>query len=879
MNARAVYRMTRFAVLFLMVFHEPPAWAADAGHQLQVFRAGYPRAFFFRSSEGFADNPRISYEEWDRTFRRLMGIEGKVLDEEVPGRSRRNIEFFTRFKRQHPDQLVMLHYNGNARDPRDASKEFFAGHWVYYAGAKILSDLPAGEGETDVRVDDPSIFRVNMGRYRNANEDIGFCVVDGDGKPNWFESEQVQLLSVDARKKTIRVRRGCYGTRPRAFSAGKACAAAHATEGPWGRRSNLMWYYNFSTRCPKDARGRTCADVLAEEVAARFLPGGELAAFDGVEFDVLNHDRFGGAYRPGRGRWGADCDADGKPDNGFFDGINTYGIGVTEFCRRLQDRLAGTKLVLADGASPTNQRAFGILNGIESEGWPHLSDWEIKDWSGGLNRHFFWQQNGRPPVFHYVNHKFTMAGDTPGSRKRPDVPFAVHRLVLAAAQFTDAAVCYSYTPRPEQGERLGIWDELYMGVEHRRGWLGHPLGPAVRLATRQPDRLRGQGVEMQPEFLKRWSGENIHFRIDGTTLRVSRADRTRGPLRFRLHDIPCDGPDLFVSVTMRAAPMIEYPPEVGRLAWVGVAGTGERLVTADLPTMGICLRGRNETDLNPETGAQLRFLPRRALAGESHDCYFVHPPYKGQSGYTYWERDVRIPEGGQLEFYSGMSEKAPGRRDGVTFRVLVAADQHATRRSFTRLFESSQVEARWIRHTVSLAQWSGTTVRLRFVSDCGADNNATTDHSHWGDVRVLARGQEDVQTEPVRFMTWTNRREFTSGFYFSDIRSRRVNLEFSVEGSQPVWISDLTVHAHPDAIYREFEHGLVLANPSPREYTFNLDELLPRRQFRRLRGSANQDRRTNNGSPVAGTVALQGREGLFLVRRAAAQGTMRASRR
>src|SRR5689334_15988935 len=101
-----------------------PVYAADAPtrdlRSLSVLKQDdYPRAFFFRSSEGAAANPRSSYEQSDRTFSRLVGIEGKVLEEEVPGRSVKNIEFFTRFKGEHPEQLVLLHYNGNARDPRE----------------------------------------------------------------------------------------------------------------------------------------------------------------------------------------------------------------------------------------------------------------------------------------------------------------------------------------------------------------------------------------------------------------------------------------------------------------------------------------------------------------------------------------------------------------------------------------------------------------------------------------------------------------------------------------------------------------------------------------------------------------------------------------
>jgi len=838
--------------------------AGEPTQGLRILRSGYPRAYFFRAAEGMAANPRIRYDQWDKTFSRLMGIEGKALDEEIPGRSKRNIAFFTRFKQRHPDQLVLLHYNGNARDPRDAARGFFAGHWVYHNGATILSDVSAASGEMDIRVSDTRLFRVKVGRYRTSNEDVGLCMLDDRGWPNWDVSEQVQLIAIDHERGTLRVRRGCYGTRPRAFQAGRAYAAAHVTEGPWGKRSNLLWFYNFSVRCPADARGRRCADVLVDELAGRFLPGGELAAFDGVEFDVLHHQRFGKAR--GRTRRGADCDADGQIDNGFSDGVNTYGIGVVEFCRRLRERLGEGKLILADGMSINSQRAFGLLNGIESEGWPALSDWEIEDWSGGLNRHWFWQRNARPPAFNYVNHKFTMPGRTPGSRVRPDVPYKVHRLVLAAAQFTDAAVCYSFAPPPEQGERLGIWDELRMGVEHKLGWLGRPLGPAVRLAQTKPDLLGGAGIRMDPAFVERFKGADVRFSVDAGWLCVSTTDLNAGQLSFRVCDVPCDGPDLFVSATMRGQPMAQYPAEVARLTWVGIPPPAGQLVTASLPYAGMRRRGQVETDADPAAGAVVRFFRNRALGGETHDAYLVHPPYKGGMGYTFWQRDVSVPKGGRLEFFLGMGEKAPTRSDGVTFKVFIAERHDDHTEPYTRIFESAQVASRWTPHAVSLARWGGKTVRLKFVSDCGPNGNATTDHSYWGDVHVVGRAGMGDQTAPVRHMTWTNAKAFTSGFYFSQVRSRSVDLEFTVEGAEPVWISELTAHSHSDAIYREFENGVVLANASPRPYVFDLAELLPGRIFRRLTGSSRQDPKANDGSAVPGKLRLEDREGLFLVR-------------
>jgi len=839
-----------------------PTYAAGLD-ELRIFRSGYPRAYFFRAAEGFASNRRFTYERWEQTFRRLMGIMGKALDEEVPGRSVRNIAFFTRFRERHPDQVVLLHYNGNARDPRYQTEGYFAGHWIYYNGARILSDVPAEEGETDIRVDEPRLFRVNMGRYRKHNEDVGLCMLDDKGRPNWHAGEQVQLVSVDARRGILRVRRGCYGTKPRGFPAGRAYAAAHATEGPWGRRSNLMWFYNYSTRCPRDKRGRACSDVHVEELARRFSPGGELAAFDGIEFDVLAHQRGG----RGRGR-GLDCDADGRADNGIFDGVNTYGIGVVEFCRKLRQKLGGQRLILADGMSPRNQRAFRILNGIESEGWPTLSDWAVRDWSGGLNRHWFWARNAHPPGLNYVNHKFVTRGGEPGRTRRPEVPWSIHRLVFAAAVFTDSAICYSFAPPGEEGEVFGIWDELKMGTANQLGWLGKPLGPAVRLAEKQPDLLRGQGKPVTRDLLRCFSGAGARFAMDGDALKVTATSPGRREMRFRLSGVPCDGPDLFVSLTARGQPMRGYPSEVARLMWVGIGAPQGLLTRPELPATGMCLRGGEERALAAGTGATVRWVRQRRLGKRTHSGYFVHPPWKGGVGYAFWEHEVRVPKGGRLDFYLGMGEKSPKRSDGVIFRVLVAEVSEGKAGAYEPIFERAQKASVWTHHSVSLRKWGGKTVRLKFISDCGPKDNSTTDHSYWADVWVL--GPEGLRgvTRATRFMTWVNDADFTSGFYFSEVRSRQVDLEFLVEGSAPVWLSRVAAYAHPDVIYRAFERGLVLANPSPRAYVFDLAKLFPGQSFRRLRGSSRQDPKTNDGSPVGGELTLGPKDALFLVKTA-----------
>jgi hypothetical protein len=582
--------------------------------KLRILNEGYPRAFFFRNSEGFAANPKISYEDWDKTFSRLMGIEGKVLDEEVPGRSKRNIDFFTRFKKAHPEQLVLLHYNGNARDPLDAGDRYFAGHWIYQEGAKIEADVPAQTGETEIRVSDARRFHTGIGRFHNSADDIGIFALKPDGQPDWSAAEQVQLVSVDAKAGTIRVRRACYGTKPRAFPGGKAYAAAHRVEGPWGNQSHLLWFYNFALNCPRDAQGRTCTDVLVDELGGRFQPGQPLESFDGLEFDVLRNG-----------------DAHDDP---------SYGSGVTEFCRRLHEKMGADRLLLADGWSQNNQRVFGILNGIEAEGWPALKDIAVNDWSGGINRQSFWVQNSATPAFNYINHKFNVGGEI-----QKAAPMPINRLVFAGAMMTDSALCYSINPDPEPGERIGIWDELQAGKAHKLGWLGKPLGMAAHMATRTKNLL------------------DAHTMAVGMGMNVT---------------VPANGPDLVVRITA-----------------------------------------------------------------------------------------------------------------------------HAGRKPLLWSFGKSY--------------------------------------------------------------SWVNEVPFAYEYYLDDVHGDRVTIEIKAEDEKAVTIDSVEAYAYPDVCYRRFEHGLVLANPSPRPYTFDMAALFPGVRYRRLEGSANQDPKTNDGSPVGAKITLGPKDGLFLI--------------
>jgi hypothetical protein len=131
--------------------------------------------------------------------------------------------------------------------------------------------------------------------------------------------------------------------------------------------------------------------------------------------------------------------------------------------------------------------------------------------------------------------------------------------------------------------------------------------------------------------------------------------------------------------------------------------------------------------------------------------------------------------------------------------------------------------------------------------------------------RVYVTATPDADRAVEEF-TWANEKPFTATFYFKDVGPGPVDLSFEVEGDRPVFFEKLSAHAATDAIYREFENGVVFANPSTRPYTFNLGRLFPGASFRRLEGSKEQDPQTNDGRPLGEKLTLSPKDGLFVVK-------------
>lgn len=525
-------RLFLFGLLSACSFAQTP--------DLEIFSGQQPVSFFFREMDSAAATQRTSYEEWSARYGRLNGVMGKMLDEELIGRSATQ-PYFRRFKQDHPHQAVLLHSNVDFRNPNSDNHEFFAGHWLYYNGARVLDAIPAGAAEVTIRVSDPSPFNLHpFNANRDIPDDVGVCALTADGKPDWSQAEQAQLIAIDREHSTIRLKRGLYHTTPRAFAAGRAYVASHVAQ-TWGT-NNKLWQFNLATNSPRDAAGRSAAEVWGSMLSKAMSSGGELDFVDGVEFDVpfRRPMAIGGPRR-------ADCDADGKPDDGVINGQPVFAVGVDQFFRALRAALPA-KLILADTGDRT-QRSTASLNGVETEGWPRLRDPNFLAWSTALNEHRFWMARARPPVFTYGLVKFR-GNDEPA-------PFSTFRLAFAGPLMADAAVPFIETTPTGAN---GVWDELVAGSLQRRNWLGRAVGPARHLALDTPDLLK---------MVTRIDGK-----AEGQTFIV------------RIPHVPhLVAGDLVVAVTARGERLPEYPKDSYRtLTLVVVPAGAPAKASADCPT-------------------------------------------------------------------------------------------------------------------------------------------------------------------------------------------------------------------------------------------------------------------------------------------------------
>lgn len=566
-------------VCALMIVCSPLATVAELA-DLEIFQPNYPRAGYFRVAEFLIRENYAGKEDqyvaWRDQFSDLSGIMGKVESEELlrenPHEQIR--DWFKRYKQDFPEKFVMVHFNGRGRIPTYRMDRFFAGHWLYFEGADVGNDLPAGKEDIWIEVSDVRRFKLDNGRKEKSPDDITLVKRNRDGSLDWNYAEYVRLLEIG--KGRIKVRRAMFGSRALEFKAGSTYAAPHIMSGPWEQTRNMVWYGNFSTACPRDAQGRTYADVLLEELAENFAPGGRWETFDGVQFDVMESEPHTG-YHPSRTKkWVADCNGDGKQDNGVFDGIQTYGLGCFNFVARLRDAIGPEKIIAADGRRPNSQKSGDFsLNGIEMEGFPEQEPYGFVAWSGPYNLLNQWKNTTRNPQFNYAAFRYNKWNQL----TQPDF-FRYYRLAVAATCFTDSfLLANSWTAR----DIAPHLNELFEGVEGRPvGWLGKPLDNAVHLASRSPDVMAGRGNPFSSAALKKrdtdtpWIDaggrrQGGELSINSKKHLVVMPENGSDVAAFTVRNVPYENEEAFIELRLRSIGTPEGYPE-GYARWIQAFG-------------------------------------------------------------------------------------------------------------------------------------------------------------------------------------------------------------------------------------------------------------------------------------------------------------------
>lgn len=833
---------------------------AGTAAPLLALQEDYPKAVHYRYANNFSaksGKEDDAYRSWLANFGQVMGAElDRRVTREFPDRG----PVIRRLKQEHPEQFLLYYQTGhilglaNPADQPVALRRYSAGHFAYLPRVRVLQDIPAEAGPTTLKV------RLEPKRQRQAatcqdedwasanptgtfslrpdrGDDICLYTVGPDGKPDWANAEQATLVGLDEAQGQITVKRGCYGTSPMAFR-GEVFAAVHLEV-----VRHHGWFYNFHPACPHDAQGRQAVDLWVESYAAPLLPGGEATHFDALQLDTMV-----GAIWSDRGM---DLDNDGRNDSPQTNAA--FGVGVVDAMRRLTARLNG-KLNVPDGAND----GFYHVHGWEVEGLPERRDPAWRHYSETCNRLELSRFLCLEPRYTHVQHKiFNYSLSLPPGEEKgragyiltgKQLPFHLSRAVMSLATIHEAALTwYSGAPADEDGT-YGVYDEMRLGTGKRLGWLGKPLGQPVYPAARGSN-LLGGSLTHPGQFTP---GEGTRILVRGQGLDLTQAERTKD-LSFSF-TLVTPTPDLTVLARLQGElRQHELPVKMPRTLEVTL--TGDSQAAGDLlPRQTTGLR----VGVLPRDG-QASYRPAPGLVAletvQELPALIIGGACKPEER-LFWETTAQVPAGASLtvQAFEGGTCAVEGATVGPDgqpgpFREVVAPFR--------------QIGPTYYARTAALSPLglAGGKVCFRFLS---------TGRAHWARIAVGppdSGGNVAVGSVNTTLKGYVADQPVNQVFHFNDTPIHTpLTVTVRIAGGEPVTFERIGAYAAPGVMVREFAHGLVLCNPSPRPWEFDLATLFPGARWRRLQATPTQDLAVNNGQPVGAAVKLSPFDGLFLIR-------------
>jgi Bacterial membrane protein YfhO len=120
------------------------------------------------------------------------------------------------------------------------------------------------------------------------------------------------------------------------------------------------------------------------------------------------------------------------------------------------------------------------------------------------------------------------------------------------------------------------------------------------------------------------------------------------------------------------------------------------------------------------------------INGVNRMSIFAQPPDK-------FDVVISVPEqSSSLDFSIGLNPQVfqSDRGDGVDFTIRVIDNLNNRHTLFTKYIDpkNNPCERKWFDESVSLNQWAGKKIILRFITDAGPKGNVSWDWAYWGDI-------------------------------------------------------------------------------------------------------------------------------------------------
>lgn len=361
--------------------------------------------------------------------------------------------------------------------PMSAGCNIFAGHWLYKAGSFITQ--AASSSALTIHVADAS-------RFENAQYVVIYDAPAGSFK----NAEHALVVSRDIPNKTITLKARGYKSSSYSRSVGSIVAQHVLGQGS----DNRLWAFNFSSRSPRDASGRTWGDFYATWLSNNLekSKSGQFttASLNGILFDT---DFYFELVKKS-----TDANNDLVTDNGRSDsGENWLGDGLDQFYGWLEQR--SPHIYILTGTH--DARGYESAHGNQMENWLDYGNGDFKP----------------NPQYKQLNSMFAMYLYNAGARTRGEP--LVHNLTKTPTKLYPGAALP--IPPDNRPFRLGLaltlmedgyfgthylvapdawWDEYAVDVaansptfgraihksdiprvHQNRGWLGRPLGKFKRI--------------------------------------------------------------------------------------------------------------------------------------------------------------------------------------------------------------------------------------------------------------------------------------------------------------------------------------------------------------------------------------------------------------